>query len=385
LTFSAIDIYDSTGVALVKTTRRFQISKEIAGTLMAWFDANRREMPWRGETDPYKIWISEVMLQQTQVKTVIPYFERWMSFCPNVKALADAGIEDILRLWEGLGYYSRARHAHRAAQTILTRFEGAFPMKYSDILDLPGVGPYVAAAVASIAFNQPVGVADGNVIRVISRLFALAGDSTKRSFRIETARIVESGFHDYEPRWVNQAWMEFGALRCIKSPACASCVLRKFCVAELSNRVECFPVKPAKKKIPTRHGAAFVICREGAVLMVKRPSEGLLGGLWELPNVMFDRQTFDDFVGTCGLESCEHLPESAQHHYSHFKVHFALYRANLRDEWSHPFWPEHSWIPVKQLQKIAKPKVHVKALILAGILDNCESRYLNNSVRFCRK
>ncbi|RKY53664.1 MAG: A/G-specific adenine glycosylase, partial [Candidatus Neomarinimicrobiota bacterium] len=262
------------------------ITKNMTDALMVWFEAHRREMPWRGSKDPYHIWVSEMMLQQTQVATVKNYYPRWIKQFPNVFTLAKADLEEVLKVWEGLGYYTRARNFHKGAKYIVEHAEDRnlpFPNNYNDWLKVPGVGPYTAAAVSSIAFKHSSAVVDGNVKRVMARLFCLNDNISTQKYHKMLFEIMNEGFYGYHPGWVNQAWMELGSLQCISRPNCSNCPLKEECCALKNGRVNSFPRKIEKKKISTRYGAAFLIEKNDKILMVRRPEEGFLGGLWEYP------------------------------------------------------------------------------------------------------
>ncbi len=254
--------------------------------LLDWYDANRREMPWRGHPDPYAVWVSEIMLQQTQVETVRGYFARFMQAFPTVAALAAAQQQQVLKLWEGLGYYTRARNLQRAAQQIVTQ-GGGLPRDVAGWAALPGVGAYTAAAIASICFGVPAPVVDGNVIRVFARYLGWDDDFRKPAARARLAawlqpRIAASG----RPGDFNQAMMDLGAVLCTpQAPGCARCPLRGGCVARREGRQAALPARPVRKAVPTRTAVA-VLARDaaGRVLLVQRAPDGLLGGLWELPN-----------------------------------------------------------------------------------------------------
>lgn len=262
-------------------------TKNIRKALLGWYDKNRRDLPWRqeeGKADPYVQWVSEVMLQQTRVRAVIPYFLRFMERFPKVTDLAGASEEAVLKLWEGLGYYSRARNMHKAAIMIVSEHGGKLPQDPAGLLALPGVGDYIAAAVASIAFNYPAAVADGNVKRVLSRLFLMETpvnvSSAKKAFTKKAARLLDQT----RPGDFNQALMEMGALICSpKNPKCGDCPVIRFCGAWARNKILEFPKRKKTAPVPTHHAAVGVIYKKDRVLITKRRSEGLLGGLWEFP------------------------------------------------------------------------------------------------------
>lgn len=254
--------------------------------LLAWYYAHRREMPWRGHPDPYAVWVSEVMLQQTQVETVRPYFTRFLQAFPTVSALAAATDDALLKAWEGLGYYSRARNLRKAAQ-MLAANGGQLPHQAAALEALPGIGPYTAAAIASICFGERVPVVDGNVIRVFARHNALPDDFSKMPPRKALAAWLSPfiALPDVPPADFNQAMMELGALVCTpRHPACAICPLRCSCHAHAENRVADFPRAAAKKPLPTRHEkVALAFGPSGEVLLQRQSGGRLLAGLWALP------------------------------------------------------------------------------------------------------
>jgi A/G-specific adenine glycosylase len=261
----------------------FQI---LARKIVWWFDQNARDLPWRRTRDPYAIWISEVMLQQTQVKTVIPYWEHWMKLFPGIQALAEAGEEEILKAWEGLGYYSRARNLQKAARQIVLENRGEFPRTVRDVLKLPGIGRYTAGAICSIAFGQKTPILDGNVARVLSRLFVISGSAKETStlkefWRLSTELVENSG----DSSALNQGLMELGATVCLpRKPLCRECPLKGRCLAQLTKRVEEFPKAQEKQPIRQRQFVAIIVQKNGAVLVRKRAAEAVNGGLWEFPN-----------------------------------------------------------------------------------------------------
>lgn len=253
--------------------------------LLAWFARNRRALPWRENRTPYRVWISELMLQQTRVDQVEPYFHRWLKRFPTLETLAAATTDDVLKQWEGLGYYSRARRAHETACFIQRELGGRFPDTFDGLLALPGIGPYTAAAIGSIAFGLDAAVVDGNVIRVLARVFAIAGDpknaSVKKQFQQLADRLLPHGnASDF-----NEAMMELGATCCTpRNPSCPQCPLKKICRATALGTPAKFPIKTAKKKIPHKHvGAAIIADSRGRLLIAQRNHGDMLGGLWEFP------------------------------------------------------------------------------------------------------
>ncbi len=303
--------------------------------LLDWYDANRREMPWRGHPDPYAVWVSEIMLQQTQVETVRGYFARFMQAFPTVAALAAAPQQQVLKQWEGLGYYTRARNLQRAAQRVVA-LGGALPRDVAGWAALPGVGAYTAAAIASICFGVPVPVVDGNVIRVFARYLGWDDDFRKPAARARLAywlkpQIAASG----RPGDFNQAMMDLGATRCApRSPGCDGCPLRGGCVARREGRQDALPTRTVRKAVPTRTAVAVLAYdAAGRVLLAQREPDGLLGGLWELPNSESgDAPTARDAARVLrvasGLRAVRFEARgSFTHVFTHFKQHWQLFEA----------------------------------------------------------
>jgi len=346
-----------------------KISRNITEALLSWFNENSREMPWRGEIDPYKIWISEVMLQQTQVSTVIPYYNRWITLYPTVFDLASASFQDILKRWEGLGYYTRAQNLYKGAKYIVDELNGIFPNSRDKLLVIPGIGNYTSAAIASIAYNHPHGVQDGNTKRVMARLFLITDIMTSVRFKKQVQELLDSSLIWGEPRWINQAWMELGALICTPNPRCSLCPLQEFCEARQHNRMMELPYKPERKKIPFRKGAIFIIKDDrNRILMVKRQNKGLLAGLWELPNTLYDEQPLSDFTMANDIMISRSYIKKAEHAYSHFKVQFELFEAYLNSTWKNDYWTDFNWVSEEELHGLPRPQVHIKALKTAGLL-----------------
>jgi A/G-specific adenine glycosylase len=254
--------------------------------LLAWFDRHQRDLPWRSTSDPYAIWLSEVMLQQTQVSTVIPYWRRFLERFPNVHALAQAPLPDVLALWRGLGYYSRARNLHRAAQEIVARFGGRLPPTAAELLELPGFGRYTAGAVASIAFGEAAPLVDGNVARVLSRLFIVEGAPGDRAREARLWQLAEEWVAGERPGSWNQALMELGATVCRpEAPTCLLCPVRSYCRALAGDRTGDLP-PPRQRAAPKRLALGVAVWeRRGRFLLARREESGLFGGLWELPSV----------------------------------------------------------------------------------------------------
>lgn len=252
--------------------------------LLEWFGRNQREMPWRTHRDPYWVWVSEAMLQQTQVATVIPYFLRFIDQFPSVEVLASAELQSVLKAWEGLGYYSRARNLHRAAQTIVSDYGGNLPSDYAQLQTLPGFGPYIAAAVASIAFEVPVPVVDGNVLRVFARYWGIEEDIRNSKVRNVVFDRLRLPISTVQPSQFNQAIMELGALVCTpKNPDCTACPLSRSCYGHTHDQVDRLPYKSTKPPVPHHVIGVGVIRKSGKVLIGRRKESQMLGGLWEFP------------------------------------------------------------------------------------------------------
>jgi A/G-specific adenine glycosylase len=260
---------------------------DIARLVIAHFRAHKRDLPWRQTRDPYAIWVSEIMLQQTRVATVIPYFQRWLTRFPTVRSLAQAPLDDVLAAWSGLGYYSRARNLHRGAQHVLTHFAGALPHSINKLRTIPGIGAYTAGAIASIAFELPEPLVDGNVARVLARLHALE-DDIKSSAAIRTLwRLAAEMVPEQAPGDFNQGLMELGATICTPArPSCPSCPLQGACQARATGRQTELPRTKARKpahSLPLIDARALWITHQNKVLLARRAPSGLFGGLWELP------------------------------------------------------------------------------------------------------
>ncbi len=258
--------------------------REIARALVAWFRVGHRQMPWRESRDPYAIWVSEIMLQQTRVETVRGYYTRWMARLPTVRALAEAPLDEVLSLWSGLGYYARARNLKAAAELLTVRDGGAVPRDPAALLALPGVGAYTAGAIASIAYGLPEPILDGNVARVLSRLFAIDAPAAAASTKAQLWALARELVPEDAPSEFNQAMMELGATVCTpRSPRCLTCPVAASCRARAAGIQEELPRKRVRKEPRTVEAIALVARCKGRVLLGRRPARGLWGGLWEPP------------------------------------------------------------------------------------------------------
>ncbi len=296
--------------------------------LLEWFDESQRDLPWRLSCDAYSVWVSEIMCQQTQVATVIPYFERWMAAFPTVDDLAAADLDDVLTYWAGLGYYRRARFLHRAAQVV---HNDGLPTSFAEWLKIPGVGRYTAGAIASIAHGEVVPVVDGNVDRVLSRLLCVGTEATaslreKRIWKIATALVDNKRPGDF-----NQSLMELGATVCTpRSPKCQDCPISSACDAFAADSVADFPPPKKRTKSRTQTTSLFVLRNEGRFGLVQRPSKGLHGGLWEFPSQPGGDPDITGLFAQHGIEvSAPRLLADFPHVFSHIQMTYRVFSADL--------------------------------------------------------
>lgn len=343
----------------------------IQASLASWYQREKRDLPWRNTDDPYHILVSEFMLQQTQVKTVIPYYQRWLKSFPTAEVLARTREPKVLKHWEGLGYYSRARNLHRSAKLMVKEFQGRVPDTFEKILKLPGVGRYTAGAVLSIAFNQKVPVLDGNVKRVLSRLFCLKENGSSSTSENRLWQAAEKLLPSRLPGDFNQALMELGATICLpKNPLCLLCPLHANCLAKKNGVQEHFPpakVKAVSKKIEV---SAAVIYRNGKTYIQQRPQKGLMGGLWEFPGGKIEKgESPEDCLKR---EIAEELGVqikinekimTIKHSYTQFRVTLHVFNCTLKsgriratscDQWK--------WVSPKNINKYPFPAANVKIL-----------------------
>ena len=344
--------------------KRSNLQSPIAKLLLPWWDAGHADLPWRGVDDPYAIWVSEIMLQQTQVATVIPYYQRWMIRFPTVQQLAAASLDDVLKLWEGLGYYGRARNLHFAARQVLDDFNGRLPHTLPELMQLKGIGRYTAVAIASIAFNQPAPVLDGNVIRVFSRLSDLADDVTRTQTKNGLWQMAEAFVPAERAGDYNQALMELGQTVCQPAkPRCVDCPLSALCMArQLGTQLE-RPVRPPRKRIPHYDVVAGVIGRksDGRFLIAQRPLDGLLGGLWEFPGGKVEPgETLPQALRREIMEELALEIEVGQpitvvkHAYTHFRITLHAFHAQLTHGTpQHLGVADHAWVTLADLDDYA--------------------------------
>ncbi len=367
--------------------------KQLVSSFLLWFEAHARDLPWRRSNDPYAIWVSEIMLQQTQARTVVPYFERWMRQLPDLAALAQASPEKLHKLWEGLGYYTRVRNLQKAAQVILRDHAGAFPRKFDDVLSLPGIGRYTAGAICSIAFGEPRPILDGNVMRVLSRVFALRGDPREQPANAqlwklaeELVRLASIGSPEFEPPqnpknpdaflqvtppgWAvsafNQSLMELGAMVCTpRNPRCEICPASRFCRARKLGHPESFPEKRRRIQYVDRRYAVFILNDRGRFLVRQRPADVVNGHLWEFPNEEIPPQAPKDgkpealaglaeAVCGCNLQTPETLG-TVKHTITRNRITLHVYLAKRQApeaRQTRAQGAEQTWLTPSQLQKL---------------------------------
>lgn len=339
--------------------------------LLEWYRGHARDLPWRRTKDPYRIWVSEVMLQQTQVDTAIPYYHRFLTTFPSQAALADAPQAAVLKHWEGLGYYARARNLHRAAGLVMREHAGQIPSEWEAFRALPGVGDYIAAAVLSIAFGRPYAVVDGNVKRVLARLLCIDLPANVQKNHVHFRRHADAFLDHSAPADFNQALMEIGALICRPgAPHCERCPLMGVCCAFRNRCVDTYPLRQKRPKVPQHQVAIAVIQRRGKVLLTQRPANGLLGGLWEFPNAV--RTDDESPQSTClrlareqlGLEiSVEDHITRVSHAYTHFKIQAQAYLCSAPHGRVRLVGPStFRWIALDQIDAFALPKATHKLL-----------------------
>ncbi|NNL41752.1 MAG: A/G-specific adenine glycosylase [Desulfobacterales bacterium] len=346
-----------------------KIIKFPTGGLGNWYAKNKRELPWRKTKDPYKIWLSEVMLQQTQVKTVIPYYQRWLEKFPYIQDLAVAPEQKVLKLWEGLGYYNRCHNFRKAAQLVCSQYNGQVPNHPDLFLELPGVGPYILAAVMSIAFNRALPVVDGNVLRVFTRYIELWDDIGKSETRKTIYQYLLDLIPKANPGDFNQAMMELGALICTpKNPTCSSCPLEKFCQAKAKGMVDSLPVRARKKKTPLYRVALAVMLKNDKFLIQKRPTTGHLAGMWEFPGGKIEpNESAKQAIARECREELDasvkiiHELKKVKHAYTHFKIELNIFICRLSSVTVRPLQDQPiRWIGLDEMSQYPFPAANYK-------------------------
>jgi A/G-specific adenine glycosylase len=357
--------------------------------LVAWYRLDHRDLPWRNTQDAYHIWLSEIMLQQTQVRTVLDYYQRFLERYPTLQALAAAPLDDVLKSWEGLGYYARCRNLHKAAQTIVEKHGGKFPITLEEVQDLPGIGRSTAGAILTFSDGQKHPLLDGNVKRVLSRIFDIEEDIQQSSVinRLWT-HSEELLSETADPYSYNQAIMELGATVCLpQNPRCLLCPVKPHCTAQAKGTQHDRPVKAAKKATPHHHIGVGVIWKEGQILIQQRPTEGLLGGLWEFPGGK--QELGETLEATVQREIEEELDiqvkvqemiTSVKHAYTHFKITLHAYQCTYISGNPKPkASQEYRWVSPGDLPNFAFPKAN------KTVLEQVVSEWKNQNQASCSR
>lgn len=342
-------------------------TSRLSSKLLHWYRLHKRTLPWRDHPAPYAVWVSEIMLQQTRVEAVIPYFESWMKLFPTVDALAKASEQRVLNAWEGLGYYSRARNLHKAAKIIVDEHGGELPRDLDTLRRLPGIGRYTLGAIASIAFGMNVAALDGNIKRVYSRIFDISEPVDTPQGEALLWDVAEQQLPKKDAGDYNQALMDLGAMICVpKNPRCLICPVMQLCKARENGTQNLRPVKSPKKSVPHHTHAAGVIFENGKVLLAKRPSKGLLGGMWEFPNGRVNGDPLEGLGNALKtgynlrlrgtrkkVDLIQHLG-IVEHGYSHFSVSVHVYQCELASE---EIGENMRWIPLNKLDDYPMGKI----------------------------
>lgn len=363
--------------------------------LLTWYTTNKRNLPWRRTSDPYRIWVSEIMLQQTQVDTVIPYYGRFLRVFPTIRSLARAQLSQVLKLWEGLGYYARARNLHKAAQILVKEHKGIMPQTHGKLIKIPGIGPYTAAAVASIAFNESVPVVDGNVARVLSRVLRIEGPPGryKSKFANSARQLLPGGrAGDF-----NQAMMELGALICLpQNPKCSQCPVNFFCQAyQQMEDPSVLPTRIPPKQKPHYDVVVAIIWHDGKILIDQRPENGLLGGLWEFPGGKQEKgETLEECLHReikeeLGIKIKVEKPFlNVRHAYTHFKITLHSFQCKLLGGKPAPkkaiAW---KWVRPDEITLFAFPKANkrvLEALLVSQSSDELTTK-VKKDTKKCRR
>jgi len=344
-----------------------------APVLLTWYRTHRRDLPWRSDfpRDPYHVWVSEIMLQQTKVEAVKPYYDNWMEQFPTMQALAAASQDDVLRQWQGLGYYSRARNLHEAVQEVVSSYDGNVPDTKKELLSLKGVGAYTAGAILSIAYGEPEVAVDGNVLRVFARLYNIAGNILSAPVKKEITALAQAQIPVQEAGAFNEALMDFGAMICIpKSPRCGECPLVSYCSAKKAGTEKELPLRITKKNIPTEHIAVCVLSQRQCWLIHRRPARGLLASMWEFPNVAGSgaagQTALQQLLASVGLYvDIDPAPRGTiKHVFSHKIWQMTLYEGRLtggtlqtKEDWQ--------WLPKKAYTSVPWAGPHGKITAMA--------------------
>ncbi|APR99965.1 A/G-specific adenine glycosylase [Pajaroellobacter abortibovis] len=362
-----------------------EMISSLHGLLLAWYSTACRDLPWRKTNDPYAVWLSEVMLQQTRVETVIPYWKRFMDAFPTIQALAEASLESVLTLWSGLGYYRRAQSLHRTAQQVCSHYAGLFPQTVRELCALDGIGAYTAGAIASIAYQQPAPLVDGNVARVFARIFAIREDVRQKDGLKQVWKLAETLVSSDQPGEWNQAVMELGSLICVpREPKCLLCPVSAVCEARIIGLERQLPIQLSKPKPTIEQRIAFVLVRDGHVLLGQR-WRGINAGLWEPPMISMEtssservenqkavlRQSF----GIHARQLCR--VNSISHILTHRRLEVEIWRGEtvkaLKDEWKQDIYQTLKWVSLNAFEYCPLSMLSRKILRAAGISHRAQS------------
>jgi A/G-specific adenine glycosylase len=328
----------------------------------------RRDLPWQATRDAYRIWLSEIMLQQTQVSTVVPYFERFIARYPDAAALAAANEDEVMALWSGLGYYARARNLHRAAREVVERFGGTFPSRFDELVTLPGIGRSTASAIAAFASGEARPILDGNARRVLARHAGIPGDPTASSVQQALWAEAEARMARTDVEAYTQGMMDLGATICLpRKPACLLCPVNADCVARLENRIDELPGRKVRAPTRRKRVAMLVVVSRGEVLLEKRPARGIWGGLWSLPEADADSKPEEALRADWGLEaSCVEPLAPFEHAFTHFTLEVTPWRIEPRKPVALAESKPATWLPLSELAGAALPSPVRKLLQRLG-------------------
>lgn len=327
------------------------ILEKLPGALLGWYEQNKRDLPWRKDRQPYHIWLSEIMLQQTRVEAVKGYYQRFLEALPDIEALANCDDDRLHKLWEGLGYYSRVRNLKKAAQVIMTQYDGQFPSNHKQVLSLPGIGAYTAGAICSIAFSQPKAAVDGNVLRVVSRICRDDAPIDLPAVKVRVQQELEEIYPKDTPGEFTQALMELGATVCVPNgePKCQVCPCQSFCRGQADWQT--LPVKLPKKERKQEDRTVFVLNCDGYYAIEKRPNKGLLAGLWQFPNVsgFLSPEEAIGWAENTGLHPTDVQLQIQRHHiFTHIRWDMRCYHIQVREKNT-----QYTWLTLKEIDEQA--------------------------------
>lgn len=338
---------------------------DFSDKLLSWHQNINRGLPWVGIKDAYRIWLSEIILQQTRVEQGLPYYQQFIRRFPTVRSMAEATEDDVLKLWQGLGYYSRARNMYYTAGMVTQQYRGKFPTSYDELIKLKGIGAYSAAAIASFAANEPRAVVDGNVVRVLARVFGLSIDYQRSEGKKLFSHVAQQLLPVEKAGRYNQAIMDFGALQCVpRSPECGSCVMERICYASRKKQVARLPVKRKKHELKKRYLHFFIICHQDEVLIEQRTAKDIWKGLYQFPLIETEAETpfnellQSDKAKSLGLEAMQGMKDINRHKQklSHQELHFTVYQLWCRGNTFNTLARQYMAVPATHLKKYSFPK-----------------------------